>query len=106
MFVYTYLTTKTGTRVYKPSGTDQYVNCIRLTRNVIYTVNVCAPSEGNQIIVIANVSGSDKYISMTRGADHWTYTLKAYNGVLMYAEGTAYSYGGHAVSDLFSLSSG
>ena len=108
VYAYTYPTTKDGTYVFKPSANDQYANCICLTGadTNIYVVNICAPADKGQLIMVLNNTPGKKRVCMTRGSDTWYLDISAYSGKLLATNGAQNSYGGHTVSDLVNLSGG
>ena len=104
VYAYTYPTTKSGMYIYRPLD-YQYVNCIRLIDSTAnYVVNICAPPDGDQLIIVVNNTNSTKRVCMTRNGDDWYTNISAYNGKIFYANGGRNSYGGHLVSDLYDLS--
>lgn len=94
-----------NTTITKPIN-DNYANLLHLYGAGKYTVNICGPENGGQMLVITNETSTEKYICMTRGSDHWTYALKAYNGCIVYVNGVRYSYRGRSVNDLLILGAG
>lgn len=104
VYAYTYPTTKSGMYIYRPLD-YQYVNCIRLIDSTAnYVVNICAPPDGDQLIIVVNNTNGTKRVCMTRNGDDWYTNISAYDGKIFYANGGRNSYGGHLVSDLYNLS--
>lgn len=104
VYAYTYPTTKSGMYIYKPLD-YQYVNCIRLIDSTAnYVVNICAPPDGDQLIIVANNTNGTKRVCMTRGGNTWYTNIGSYKAKIFYTNGGINYYGGHPVSDLYDLS--
>ena len=85
-----------------PQNSDVVVNLIVLKGSGKYTVNVMSAQRG-QVFLIENESGYEKYVSMTRSADHWVFTLKPYAVSMFYPPGNTGSYGLREINDLHVL---
>ena len=94
----------TATEKY-PAYPDVRANLIILKGTGKYTLNVCTSNPGCVIFVL-NDSSQEKYVSMTRNANHWVFRIPSYNFGIFCTSGARNYYGTRLVDDLQSLVAG